>query len=104
MLDILEKGVATARGMADYIELRGEERILTYITYSDGRIDNVRKLLIYGSDVNAQTTDGKTALMLASEREHFNTIAILQAFDADEPSEEGSKEWELGFRIWSEAK
>lgn len=48
MLDILEKGVATARGMADYIELRGEERVLTYITYSDGRIDNVSSIIHSG--------------------------------------------------------
>jgi TldD protein len=41
MLDILEKGIDRGQQMADYVELRAEERVLTFITYCNGRVDNL---------------------------------------------------------------
>lgn len=41
-MDAVEKGIeAGTRCGADYVEVRAEEGVLTYIRYSDGRVDNL---------------------------------------------------------------
>ncbi|MBU7026966.1 MAG: TldD/PmbA family protein, partial [Theionarchaea archaeon] len=42
MFETLEKGIDTGEQKgADYVELRAEDVVLTFIGYSDGRVDNL---------------------------------------------------------------
>ena len=45
----------------------------------DGHADTVQILLDVGADVNAQTTDGSTALQMAEDQDHADVIEALVA-------------------------
>jgi uncharacterized protein len=45
---------------------------------ADGRLELIKLLLAHGADAAAQTNDGKTALALATERNHADVAAFLK--------------------------
>jgi len=46
---------------------------------ANGRLDIAKLLLAHGADPDAQTNDGKSALSLATERNHPEVAALFQA-------------------------
>ena len=51
-----------------------------HIATFKNRIDIVKELISYdGVDLNAQTVDGRTALFIASEMNHFELVNVLLA-------------------------
>ncbi|MEM6603802.1 MAG: glutaminase A [Pseudomonadota bacterium] len=55
---------------------------------SSGDIDEVRRILSYGVDVNAKDYDGRTALHLASEEGHEDVVAFLLSMGADKTAKD----------------
>ena len=50
----------------------------------NGKLHNVRALIMAGADVNARDKDGQTALMLAKENDEPAIVRLLKAHGAIE--------------------
>lgn len=77
----LSAQVNTQHGITDQIQ---EQIDMMLITYADsGQLKTVKSLISVGANPNAQTWDGTTALMYASEKGHYPVVRELIANHAE---------------------